>query len=133
MRPERKTSKDRRRRIVVWSTVAVLVLGGVVAAVVVLVGGGGSTSSTKVPSLRLAPSTGHPGQHVVVTGTGFQPGEEVILTFKDRSAGTTVADENGAFRTTVVVPDLPRNGYLVEATGGSSGTKVSYIFSLTPG
>jgi hypothetical protein len=68
-----------------------------------------------------APSSGKVGQTIEVSGTGFASEEEDIeVTFDEEVVKTNtpiVADENGSWEATIVVPSLQRGTYTIDASG----------------
>jgi hypothetical protein len=68
-----------------------------------------------------APSSGKVGQTIEVSGTGFASEEEDIeITFDDEVVKTNtpiVADEDGSWEATIVIPPLQRGTYTMDASG----------------
>jgi hypothetical protein len=119
--------------------------------------GGATTSTTAPPATTTTtnvptspPTTAPPaplavasrsvprGGAVRVSGSGFDPGATVTITFRSPSVvvGTTVADAHGRFSTTVVVPtDLSEGTHHLEAAGtalkGGQAVLVAQL-SITP-
>lgn len=61
-----------------------------------------------------------PGDPVTITGGGFAPGSDVVITIESEPVvlGETTADATGDFSTTVVLPAaLPAGGHTIKATG----------------
>src|SRR5581483_3643851 len=91
--------------------------------------------STRVTALaasadiQLSSSVGAPTSSIVVTGSNFQQGEKVIISFDALKAGSTTTDSTGAFKKDITVPAnaLPGN-HSVDATGQTSGLSASATF-----
>ncbi|MDO5723404.1 MAG: pullulanase-type alpha-1,6-glucosidase [Flaviflexus sp.] len=49
--------------------------------------------TTYTPSAEVEPKTAKPGESVLITGTGFQPGEDVILTINGEEISSAVAED----------------------------------------
>src|SRR2546425_4778128 len=83
----------------------------------------------------------HPGQTVVITGSGWEPGETVDMVLRedpplDPDLGlTSVADANGDFTNTDFTVDVFDIGvtFTLTATGLSSGLTAETTFTDAPG
>ena len=85
-------------------------------------------------ALAFNPTQAAPGTSVVVSGSGFQPGETVTLTFNGPSVGTATTDTNGDWTITFTVPaTLAAGSYGATATGGSSGVVVNATYVVVAG
>jgi len=65
---------------------------------------------------------------LIVTGSGFKPGETVTLVLHSTpvTLGTTTADSQGSFSTTVTIPaDTTPSNHTIIATGNTSGSTSS--------
>ncbi len=85
-------------------------------------------------ALSLDPSSGPNGQQVSVSGTGWTPGVEVVLTYLDPTGAPTgssaaaVPDERGRFTVTLAALD-PQNlpgEHQVQATNGDQSSSAGY-------
>src|SRR5665213_2034478 len=77
------------------------------------------------PHLSTNVSTVGAGGSLIVTGSGFQPGETVSLVLGCTSVtlGSTPADSQGAFSTSVTIPaSTPPGNCAIIATGNTSGS-----------
>src|SRR5262249_30838837 len=72
-------------------------------------------------SVTLSSQQGPPGTAVTATGTGFQPGETVNVTFNNTAIGNPVADTSGTFKVTFNIPQICAGNYQVDARGQTSG------------
>jgi hypothetical protein len=78
-----------------------------------------------------------PGTPVVITGTGWQPGETVTMAFHeeptphDESALTAVADSNGNFTNTDFTPEVLHHGvaFVLTAKGQTSNSTAQTSFT----
>jgi hypothetical protein len=80
------------------------------------------------PSITTNVSVVVPGGSLVVSGSGFQPGEAVTLQLFSTpvTLGTTSVDSTGAFSTSVTIPvSTPLGNHTIVATGGTSGSTAS--------
>src|SRR5205823_668698 len=75
------------------------------------------------------PRHGPPTARVTVSGTGFGPIEQVVVTFDAVQLGTTTTDDTGSFATRIRVPRTALPGeHTITATGQSSGPTASKKF-----
>jgi Tol biopolymer transport system component len=86
--------------------------------------------------IALSPSSGPAGSAVDVTGQHFGAGEDVRITFVDRSGnsllGIVTADATGAFSASVTVPGTASSGpHTVKAKGLTTGRKALATFTVT--
>jgi len=76
------------------------------------------------PEITVTPSSGKVGQTIEVEGTGFASEEEDIeVTFDGEPMKTNiplVADEDGSWEATLVVPPIQRGTYTIDASGEST-------------
>ena len=97
-------------------------IGGVLwASPAFAYGPGGTTISTNIFTVGA-------GGSLIVTGSGFQPGETVTLVLNSTpvTLGTTPANSQGAFSTTVIIPaDTTPGNHTIVATGNTSGSTAS--------
>ena len=85
-------------------------------------------------ALALSRSSGPPGTTLTVSGTGFAPGERVVLRFHTTELKKVPANPQGAFSgQSVTLPaDWPFKGqFLVFASGETSGRSTSEPFQVT--
>jgi hypothetical protein len=80
--------------------------------------------------LSLSVEQGSPGTSVTVTGSGFQPGETVQVSFNNTVVDSPVADTTGSFSSTFTVPRLDPGDYPIDATGQTSGETASATFTI---
>lgn len=66
------------------------------------------TPTPRTGYLALDPTFGPPGSKVTVSGTQFQPGQQVQLYFDaaDKTVGNVAADQNGSFKADLQIPDV---------------------------
>jgi hypothetical protein len=80
-----------------------------------------SKQFTVTPEITANPESGTVGQTIEISGTGFASEEEDIeVTFDGEPVNTNnplVADENGSWEATIVVPPLQRGTYTIDASG----------------
>jgi hypothetical protein len=108
-------------------TLEALVGGAKVASVTTLV-------ATLSPHLTLSTGTLVPGQRVTLHGTGYAPGEQVVVSLNGAALATVpasvLANSAGAFTALFVVPATVNNGAnLLVATGNAS--RVSAVARAT--
>lgn len=75
-------------------------------------------------NLTVSDSTPGAGGQVTVTGTGFAPGANVVITFESTpvTLATVTADAGGAFSTVVTIPANATPGaHTIKATGAGAG------------
>ena len=99
-----------------------------------------STSPTQNDGVFVSPDSGSPGAAILVSGGGFQSGEQVTVTYKrmnkhKRSVPLcdTFASSEGFFSCSGVVPKNPGspNYDLIVATGNTSGIEAESYFYPT--
>ena len=77
-----------------------------------------------IPEITVTPRLGTVGQTIEVEGTGFASEEEDIeVTFDGEPMKTNipiVADENGSWEATFVIPPMQRGTYTIDASGEST-------------
>jgi hypothetical protein len=81
-------------------------------------------------SLTFSVPQAAPGASLTVSGSGFQPGETVQLSFNGAAVGSATVDTKGAVSVTFVVPSLAPGEYGVDAKGQSSGTTASASYTV---
>ena len=103
-------------------------IGGVLwASPAFAYGPGATTISTNI-------STVGAGGSLIVTGSGFQPGETVTLVLHSTpvTLGTTPADSQGAFSTSVIIPaDTTPGNHTIVGTGNTSGSTATTSIVVT--
>ena len=95
---------------------------------------GGNTSTAKISTDKLDYS---PGTPVVITGSGWTPGEAVTITLHEDplleqdSSWVAVADGFGNFSNSVFAPDVNDVGtrFVLTADGGTSGMRAQATFT----
>ncbi len=99
-----------------------------------------STSPTQNDGVFASPNSGPPGTAILVSGGGFQPGEQVTVTYRRSEKGERSAlmcnaetSSDGLFSCTGVIPKNPGapNLDLIIARGETSGTKAKTNFYPT--
>jgi hypothetical protein len=74
------------------------------------------------------------GCSITLSGTGFQPGETITIQLFSTpvTLGSTTADPQGAFTTTVTIPaDTTPGNHTIVATGLTSGITASFAIVVT--
>jgi hypothetical protein len=111
-----------KRKLVRIVAMVAISIGGVLwASPAFAYGPGATTISTNI-------STVGAGGSLIVTGSGFQPGETITLVLHSTpvTLGTTPADSQGSFSTTVTIPaDTTPGNHTIIATGNTSGSTAS--------
>lgn len=99
-----------------------------------------TTKAPSVPPLVVKSSSVDQGAVVQVSGSGFVPGTTITITLHSVSVvvGTAIADAEGRFSTTVLVPaDVPPGPHHLEATGaaqsGGQATLTAQVSVMLPG
>jgi len=88
------------------------------------------SAAASASSIALSPTAGPVGTTVTVSGSGFGAFENINLYFAGNFQ-KTVASNNGAFTTTITVPNVPINTYSVTAVG-STIASVSFQVTAAP-
>ncbi|MEV4669261.1 GH92 family glycosyl hydrolase [Microbacterium sp. LWO12-1.2] len=79
-----------------------------------------------------APEEAHPGDSVEITGTGFAPGENVSIRIDDEEAVVVKADDDGAIRGDIIVPEDAVDGdHPVVALGDVSNVEARTSLRVT--
>ncbi|HUY80041.1 MAG TPA: PQQ-binding-like beta-propeller repeat protein [Ktedonobacterales bacterium] len=126
-------------------------IGGVVGLLLVLLLGAGLGPSAQgivaqaAGTLTLSPTSGAPGTHVFLHGSGFTPGESVKVYWAYSGPGTgilqksfyeynptVVADASGNAVSSLWVSAAAAGNYGIAAVGQTSGTVASATYQLTP-
>jgi hypothetical protein len=127
--------------------IAVLSLAAVSLVIALAVVTWNSRAETRVPtpeaaSIQLDPTTGEPGTIVSVTGSGWQPGETVLVQLVEVEStstdgiiyGSGVADQNGQIMTSFRYPQnepwLSKQNAIVLAWGATSGRRAQAVFQV---
>ncbi len=85
------------------------------------------------PVLQNTNEVGAPGGFFPFTGSGFQPGEDVLLTRNGVVIGSTKADATGNIQVALRFNSgTPPGNYLIDATGTTSGLRTSTTMTLDP-
>jgi len=127
------------------------VIGSVVGLLLTLLIGAGAGQSARNPvalaagALTLSPTSGAPGTHLLLTGSGFTPGEHVEPIWNYTGPGTgvvqksfyefnpiVVADATGAANTSFWVSATAAKSYTVALKGLTSGVVATAPFQVTP-
>ena len=90
-----------------------------------------STGSVFVvnPAIALSPRQGPRGTQITVTGTGWEPGDNVTLRYVGTvtsSSSTAVASSRGVFRVVIAADGLVPGDYTVRANGSSGSASASF-------
>lgn len=96
-------------------------------------------------SITLSATSGPPGTHVFITGSGYTPGEKVQPIWNYNGPGTVVrensfyyfspigiADANGVVHQSIFIPTFALRDYTIASVGLTSGIVSTTIFHLTP-
>jgi len=119
-----------------WGPVTVTIPLNATPGSLVITGKGASSSALAsntffvtplTPAITISSSANTPGSQISVSGTGFGPNENVIITF-DTATSTFSADSAGNFSGTVTIPSVTSDTYLIHATGESSGADATAYF-----
>jgi hypothetical protein len=102
-----------------------------------------ATGEALSPEILVTPANGPLKQKIVVTGSGFAPGENVRLSiivagvktsFGERKAGTVIpTNAEGAFRCAAQLPGglLEVGVHTITGEGMTSGAQATFPFELT--
>jgi len=74
-----------------------------------------------------------PGTSITISGSSFQPGEDVQIWFNGASLGSQVADTKGDFSLPFVIPALAPAAYDVTATGATSNKTITMPYTVLAG
>lgn len=93
----------------------------------------GAEGVTRTGHANLEPISVTPGGQYPITGSGYAPGETVVVTLDGETVATVTADGDGAFSTTVTLP-IAVGTYEILVTGSISGPgqPVSVTVALAP-
>jgi hypothetical protein len=92
------------------------------------------------PEPSISPSSGGPGTSVTVTGKGYEPGEEVNVTYTTGSTPSslnvccTAANSDGTFSCSGGIPTTDSgamDNHKVQASGATSSARASATFTLS--
>jgi hypothetical protein len=88
---------------------------------------------TVVPHIAISPSLAPPGARILIAGTGYTPGETVLVSFDAGVVASLVADSAGSFTNgTFVVPsNVQPGGHGVLALGTTSQQAASTAITVT--
>ena len=88
-------------------------------------------------NMVLSPAEGHVDTDVVVTGIGFDAGEEVVIIYDGSQVATAVTSDKGSFSTSFSVPESRHGERLVTArvsdgtnSTATTGNNASAIFTM---
>jgi hypothetical protein len=90
-----------------------------------------SDTFSTLARMTLSPVKGQTGAQVTVTGTGFASGRTATIRFADTAVRNIVADVNGGFSYTLVVPQLNAGNYTVTASDGVNTATVAFIITAS--
>lgn len=106
-------------------------IGAVTLALIALLGAATPASAQYqgIVTIEVDDQTVVPGQSLEVTGGGCPAGSTVTISFDDQGMGTTVADQDGAYGTTLEVPDVAPGAAAVvaECDGRTAETDVEVL------
>ncbi|HUY79419.1 MAG TPA: hypothetical protein VMV29_22055, partial [Ktedonobacterales bacterium] len=129
---------------------ATLLIGVATLLVALLLGAGAGQGATSPVALAagavsLTPTSGPPGTHLLLSGSGFTPGEKVepIWNYTGPKTGVlqksfyefnpiAVADATGAVTTSFWVSATAAKSYTVALQGLTSGTVATASYQVTP-
>lgn len=83
-------------------------------------------------SISVSPSSAYPGGRIQVSGTGYTPGEAIVVNFNNAQVATLTADAGGSFSNVgYVVPGtaVPGN-YPISVNGLSSGRAATAVLAI---
>ena len=95
-----------------------------------------STTFTVQPgiaTLTFSVDQAPPGTAIVISGTGFLGGENVMVSFNGPTIATLAADTNGNFGVPFTIPQLAAGTYIATATGQTSSRTVNENFIVLIG
>ncbi|MGB7848229.1 MAG: hypothetical protein WBL63_21640 [Candidatus Acidiferrum sp.] len=109
-------------------------VGLVLLAVVLAAGVPGRmmpTSKASTPTVQITPNQGHIHDLVVISGTGFRPGEDVFFSWGVHPFWGAVADASGNYLTAPhPVQWFAAYSSTITAIGHTSGLKATTTFTL---
>jgi len=82
---------------------------------------------TIVAGAGLDKASGSVGSEVMVTGTGFAPGGEVIVRYDDAALVTATADVDGSFEAAVKVPVSRYGEHIIVVTDGTTTRRLAFV------
>ncbi|MDQ6740291.1 MAG: DUF4982 domain-containing protein, partial [Actinomycetota bacterium] len=91
------------------------------------------TLSPPGPGLAFSVPQAAPGTALTITAAGFQPGEDVVVSFNGPQIGTATADTRGMLSVSFTVPSLAPGAYVVEATGQTSKVDITANYTVIAG
>jgi hypothetical protein len=83
-------------------------------------------------SLQLSTYWAQAGSAITFTGSGFGPNEQVTIKLGDLSAGTTTANNTGAFTLASTIPFAPSGDKTFTATGAQTGSVATAPITIAP-
>lgn len=94
---------------------------------------GDAPSDTPGPAIILSTASASLGEEIAVSGTGFDAGETVSITYDGEQVTDATADDDGAFEgATFTVPDDAESGeHGIAATGDDSGLSAEESFEVS--
>jgi hypothetical protein len=84
---------------------------------------------TVVPHIVMDETAGNVGLGITVIGTGFNPGDNVTLTYDDLTVATVTSDGSGRFSSQVVIPASKQGDHLLKALD-ELGNQVQQVFEV---
>jgi large repetitive protein len=91
-------------------------------------------SQAVTASIAVSPVSASAGSLITVSGTGFSPGEAVVISFNNQIVRNVTADAVGSFAngSFVVAPGTAPGQYGVAATGTSSTRTANSVLTVSP-
>jgi len=91
------------------------------------------TKFTVIAGAKLDTTAGAIGTEIIISGSGFKPGETLIITYDSVQIATTNADNIGAFAGTFNVPLSTSGKHLVTVSGGTTIKELNFdVESIAP-
>jgi len=90
-----------------------------------------SESLSILSSFSLNPVSGFVGSKITVSGTGFLPSKQIVITFHNKQIVTAVSDSYGRFNASFNVPAHPAGTYTVAATDLTNVQEASFTISTS--
>ncbi len=87
-------------------------------------------------SMVISPMSGPADTDIMLSGTGFTPGETVTVTFGGNAIATVPSTitvmQDGGFTTLITAPSVNAGIHPIRVAGGTSGISIDRPFSLSP-